>query len=225
MVKPIITPNDLKVVIMPGTLVIILSGICFAADIIVPFILALLIAVVLNPVVQRMVKLHIPCVITVSLLIVIIVMLMVLLLVYLGTSLNGLARTLPQYRSSLVIPLKNLEPRLQRTGIGASVDELVKYIDPNAAMTLVTNLLAQLSDTMSSMFLLLLTVVFMLLEVSQLPNKLRQMMSRPIEGMAAVQRATDSVSHYLVLETAISIVAGLVAWGMFAALDMRFAFV
>lgn len=225
MAKPIITLNGLKIVIMLGMLVIILSGIRVAADIIVPFILALFIAVVLNPVVQRMVKLRIPRVIAVSLLIVIIVMLMVLLLAYLDTSLNELARTLPQYRSSLVIPLKNLEPWLQRAGIGVSVDELVKYIDPNAAMTLVTNLLAQLSNAMSSIFLLLLTVVFMLLEVPQLPNKLKQMMSRPIEGMAAIQRAIDSVSHYLVLKTAISIVTGLVAWGMLAALDVRFAFV
>ena len=201
MAKRIITLNGLKIVIMLGMLVIILSGIRVAADIIVPFILALFIAVVLNPVVQRMVKLRIPRVIAVSLLIVIIVMLMVLLLAYLGTSLNELARTLPQYRSSLVIPLKNLEPWLQRAGIGVSVDE---YIDPNAAMTLVTNLLAQLSNAMSSIFLLLLTVVFMLLEVPQLPNKLKQMMSRPIEGMAAIQRAIDSVSHYLVLKTAIS---------------------
>ena len=225
MAKPIITLNGLKIVIMLGMLVIILSGIRVAADIIVPFILALFIAVVLNPVVQRMVKLRIPRVIAVSLLIVIIVMLMVLLLAYLGTSLNELARTLPQYRSSLVISLKNLEPWLQRAGIGVSVDELVKYIDPNAAMTLVTNLLAQMSNAMSSIFLLLLTVVFMLLEVPQLPNKLKQMMSRPIEGMAAIQRAIDSVSHYLVLKTAISIVTGLVAWGMLAALDVRFAFV
>lgn len=225
MAKPIITLNGLKIVIMLGMLVVILSGIRFAADIIVPFILALFIAVVLNPVVQRMTRCRIPRVIAVSLLIVIIVMLMVLLLAYLGTSLNELARTLPQYRSSLVIPLQRIEPWLQRAGIGVSVDELAKYIDPNAAMTLVTNLLTQLSNAMSSIFLLLLTVVFMLLEVPQLPEKLQQMMSRPVEGMAAIQRALDSVSHYLVLKTAISIVTGLVAWGMLAALDVRFAFV
>ncbi|EAT6597328.1 AI-2E family transporter [Salmonella enterica] len=216
MAKPIITLNGLKIVIMLGMLVVILSGIRFAADIIVPFILALFIAVVLNPVVQRMTRCRIPRVIAVSLLIVIIVMLMVLLLAYLGTSLNELARTLPQYRSSLVIPLQRIEPWLQRAGIGVSVDELAKYIDPNAAMTLVTNLLTQLSNAMSSIFLLLLTVVFMLLEVPQLPEKLQQMMSRPVEGMAAIQRALDSVSHYLVLKTAISIVTGLVAWGMLA---------
>jgi AI-2 transport protein TqsA len=72
---------------------------------------------------------------------------------------------------------------------GISVEELLKYIDPNAVMTIVTSLLAQLSNAMTSIFLLLLTVVFMLLEVPQLPAKLQQMMVRPVEGMGAIQRA------------------------------------
>ena len=225
MAKPIITLNGLKIVIMLGMLVIILTGIRFAADIIVPFILALFIAVVLSPLVQRMVKLRVPRVLAISLLVIVIVMATVLLLAYLGTSLNELARTLPQYRSSLVIPLKSLVPLLVRLGIGVSVDEMVKYIDPNAAMTLITNLLTQLTNAMSSIFLLLLTVVFMLLEVPQLPTKFQQIMVRPVEGMAAIQRAIDSVSHYLVLKTAISLVTGLVVWGMLTTLDVRFAFI
>jgi AI-2 transport protein TqsA len=52
MAKPIITLNGLKMVIMLGMLVIILTGIRFAADIIVPFILALFLAVIINPLVQ-----------------------------------------------------------------------------------------------------------------------------------------------------------------------------
>ena len=225
MAKPIITLNGLKIVIMLGMLVIILTGIRFAADIIVPFILALFIAVILNPLVQRMVRWRIPRVLAILLLITIIIMAMALLVTYLGTSLNELARTLPQYRSKLVIPLQQMEPWLQRAGSEVSVEELLKYIDPNAAMTLVTALLAQLSSAMTSIFLLLLTVVFMLVEVPQLPVKLQQMMVRPVEGMGAIQRALDSVSRYLVLKTAISIVTGLVAWAMLAVLDVRFAFV
>jgi AI-2 transport protein TqsA len=85
--------------------------------------------------------------------------------------------------ASLAIPLLQLEPWLQRAGIEVSVEELLKYIDPNAAMTIVTSLLAQLSNAMTSIFLLFLTVVFMLLEVPQLPAKLQQMMVRPVEGM------------------------------------------
>lgn len=225
MAKPIITLNGLKIVIMLGMLVIILCGIRFAAEIIVPFILALFIAVILNPLVQHMVRWCVPRVLAVSILMTIIVMAMVLLLAYLGSALNELTRTLPQYRNSIMTPLQAIEPLLQRVGIDVSVDQLAHYIDLNAAMTLLTNLLTQLSNAMSSIFLLLLTVLFMLLEVPQLPGKFQQMMARPVEGMAAIQRAIDSVSHYLVLKTAISIITGLVAWAMLAALDVRFAFV
>ena len=221
MAKPIITLNGLKIVIMLGMLVIILTGVRFAADIIVPFILALFIAVILNPLVQRMTRLRIPRVLAITLLISIIIVAMVLLVAYLGTSLNELARTLPKYRSSLAIPLLQLEPWLQRAGIEVSVEELLKYIDPNAAMTIVTSLLAQLSNAMTSIFLLFLTV----LEVPQLPAKLQQIMVRPAEGMGAIQRALDSVSRYLVLKTAISLVTGGVVWVMLLALDVRFAFV
>ncbi|PLM35368.1 pheromone autoinducer 2 transporter [Klebsiella quasipneumoniae] len=224
MAKPIITLNGLKMVIMLGMLVIILTGIRFAADIIVPFILALFLAVIINPLVQLLVRCRVPRVLAISLLIGLIVMLAVVLLASLGTSLNELARTLPQYRNYLYEPMQTIAPWLQRLGFTVSVVELNKYIDPNAVMTLVTGLLTQLSNAMSSIFLLLLTVVFMLLEVPQLPAKLQQLMSRPVEGMGAIQRAIDSVSHYLVLKTAISLVTGLVVWGMLVLLDVRFAF-
>ena len=74
MAKPIITLNGLKIVIMLGMLVIILCGIRFAAEIIVPFILALFIAVILNPLVQHMVRWRVPRVLAVSILMTIIVM-------------------------------------------------------------------------------------------------------------------------------------------------------
>jgi AI-2 transport protein TqsA len=81
MAKPIITLNGLKIVIMLGMLVIILTGVRFAADIIVPFILALFIAVILNPLVQRMTRLRIPRVLAITLLISIIIVAMVLVAV------------------------------------------------------------------------------------------------------------------------------------------------
>ena len=225
MAKPIITLNGLKIVIMLGMLVIILCGIRFAAEIIVPFILALFIAVILNPLVQHMVRWRVPRVLAVSILMTIIVMAMVLLLAYLGSALNELTRTLPQYRNSIMTPLQALEPLLQRVGIDVSVDQLAHYIDPNAAMTLLTNLLTQLSNAMSSIFLLLLTVLFMLLEVPQLPGKFQQMMARPVEGMAAIQRAIDSVFSLSGAENSHQHHHRLWSLGDARPLDVRFAFV
>ena len=124
MAKPIITLNGLKMVIMLGMLVIILTGIRFAADIIVPFILALFLAVIINPLVQLLVRCRVPRVLAISLLIGLIVMLAVVLLASLGTSLNELARTLPQYRNYLYEPMQTIAPWLQRLGFTVSVVEL-----------------------------------------------------------------------------------------------------
>ena len=110
MAKPIITLNGLKMVIMLGMLVIILTGIRFAADIIVPFILALFLAVIINPLVQLLVRCRVPRVLAISLLIGLIVMLAIVLLASLGTSLNELARTLPQYRNYLMSRCKPSRP-------------------------------------------------------------------------------------------------------------------
>lgn len=110
MAKPIITLSGLKAVIMLGMLIIIMAGIKVAAEIIVPFILALFIAVILNPVITRLEKIRLPRVLAIMLVVLVIILLMALLMAYLGTSLNELARTLPQYRSSLIAPLKTLEP-------------------------------------------------------------------------------------------------------------------
>ena len=95
MAKPIITLNGLKMVIMLGMLVIILTGIRFAADIIVPFILALFLAVIINPLVQLLVRCRVPRVLAISLLIGLIVMLAIVLLASLG-NIDGGAGDLAQ---------------------------------------------------------------------------------------------------------------------------------
>ena len=77
---------------------------------------------------------------------------------------------------------------------------------------------------MAGLFLLLMTVAFMLLEVTQLPYKIEQLSDDPGKGMANVQRALDSVTRYLVIKTLISVVTGLAVWALLAFIGVRFAF-
>ncbi len=118
MAKPIITLNGLKIVIMFGNAGHYYLRYPFCRrDHRAVYSSALFIAVILNPLVQHMVRWRVPRVLAVSILMTIIVMAMVLLLAYLGSALNELTRTLPQYRNSIMTPLQALEPLLQRVGI------------------------------------------------------------------------------------------------------------
>lgn len=212
-----------KVVVTLGMLVIIFAGIRASADLVVPFILALFLAVILHPLVKFLQRRGIPQVLAVLLLTSIIVLAGVLLLTSLVGMLNDFARTLPQYRLIMTERLRDLQHLAVQAGIPFSFYEGMALADPNAVINLVSRLLTQLSGTVSDLFLLLMTVVFMLLEVPLLTRKLPQIMRSPLAGNAAIQQALNSVSHYLILKTAISLLTGGIVWLMLWLLDVRFA--
>lgn len=221
--------NDrkLRLIMMLAMLVVILAGIKAAADIVVPFLLAVFLAIVLNPLVVLLERCRVPRGLGVMLLVIVVVVLLLTFIGMLGSSLNEFARSLPQYRGMMLEKLRALQYYADRFNIDMtlSADAVVKYVDPGATMNLVTRLLSYLSGAMTSIFLLLMTVVFMLFEVKVLPFKLRQALDKPSEGMAVIQRALKGVTHYLVIKTAISLATGLIVWGFLTWVGVRFAFI
>lgn len=224
-----LTFNDRKfrLIMTLAMLVVIFAGIKAAADIVVPFLLAVFLAIVLNPLVVWLERCRVPRALSVMLLVIAVVLLMLTFIGMLGSSLNEFARSLPQYRGMMVEKIHALQYYAERFNIDItfSADAVVKFVDPGATMNLVTRLLSQLSGAMTSIFLLLMTVVFMLFEVQVLPLKLRQALSNPDEGMAAIRRALQGVTHYLVIKTAISLVTGLIVWAFLSWVGVRFAFI
>ncbi|MDN5681487.1 MAG: AI-2E family transporter [Ewingella sp.] len=224
MAKSVVTVKGLKIAIMMGMLVIIFAGIKSAADIIVPFILALFLAFVFNPLIVRLERIRFPRPLAVLLVAAIVVMLMVFLTSMLIVTLNDFGRTLPQYRGLISQKFEDLQSLLQINGLGFSFETLAGYFDPGYAINLISRLITHLSNAMAGVFLLVMTVVFMLLEVPQLPYKLNQLSENREQGAGSIQRALDSVTRYLVIKTLISIATGLTIWALLALLGVRFAF-
>lgn len=219
--------RKLRLIMMLAMLVVILAGIKAASEIVVPFLLAVFLAIVLNPLVVLLERCRVPRALGVMLLVIAIVVLLLTFIGMLGSSLNEFARSLPQYRGMMLEKLRALQYYAQRFNIDLtfSAEAVVKYVDPGATMNLVTRLLGHLSGAMTSIFLLLMTVVFMLFEATVLPFKLRQALEKPNEGMAAIQRALKGVTHYLVIKTVISVATGLIVWGFLTWVGVRFAFI
>lgn len=223
--RTLLTDRSLRLVIMLAMLVVILAGIKAAASIVVPFLLALFLTIVLNPLVAMLERWRVPRVLGVALLVVTVVVLLMLLLGTLGASLNEFARSLPQYRGVMMEKVRELQHYGQRFNIPISSEAVIQYVDPSAAMNLVTRLLSHLSGAMTNIFLLLMTVVFMLFEVNLLPYKLQQAMEQPQKGMVNIRRALDGVTHYLVIKTVISLATGVIVWLFLAAVGVRFSFI
>lgn len=219
--------SKFRLIMILAMLVVIFAGIKAAADIVVPFLLAVFLAIVFNPLILLLERYRVPRGISVMLLVIIVVILLLMLIGLLGASLNEFARSLPQYRGVMIEKIRELQHYADRFNINVTIsaDAVIKFIDPGATMNVVTRLLGHLSGTMTSIFLLLMTVVFMLFEVKVLPFKLRQVLNKPDEGMATVHRVLRGITHYLVIKTAISLATGLIVWGLLTWIGVRFAFI
>lgn len=223
MSRTVLSAQGTRIAIMASALVIILAGVRAASEIIVPFLLALFLAIILNPLVKILMKLRLPRSAAVGLVLVIIILGLTLMIGMLGASLNDFSRTLPQYRGMLASKLVALQHIAERLNLNFSPVELANHFDPGVVMNMATRIVTQLSGAMSSLFLLLMTVVFMLMEVPHLPYKLRKSLSNADAGMGSIQRALDGVTQYLALKTGISLITGVVVWLMLHLMGIRFA--
>lgn len=206
-----------------AALVIILAGIHAAADILVPMLLALFFAIVLNPLVTWFLRRGFNR--TMSITIVVVVMLVALTLLFgvLAASLNDFIAMLPKYNKELTRRLLDLQEIFPFLNLHVSPERMLKRMDSEKVMTYATTLMTQLSGAMASIVLLVMTVVFMLFEVRHLPYKLRFALSNPQIHIAGLHRALKGVSHYLALKTLISLWTGFIIWLGLELMGIQFA--
>jgi AI-2 transport protein TqsA len=73
-------------------------------------------------------------------------------------------------------------------------------------------ILSALSSLLTNALLILLTVVFMLLEAADLPEKLRVVLRNPERSLSTIEKFSQNAKRYLIIKTLISAAVGLVIW-------------
>ncbi len=206
-----------------AALVIILAGIHAAADILVPMLLALFFAIVLNPLVTWFLRRGFNRTMAITIVVVVMLIGLTLLFGVLAASLNEFIALLPKYNKELTRKLLDLQEIFPFLNLHVSPERMLKRMDSEKVMTFATALMTQLSGAMASIVLLVMTVVFMLFEVRHVPYKLRFALRNPQIHIAGLHRALKGVSHYLALKTLISLWTGVIIWLGLQLMGIQFA--
>ncbi|MBM7070772.1 AI-2E family transporter [Shewanella sp. 202IG2-18] len=199
-----------KSFIILACLVIVLAGIKAASSIVVPFVLSIFIAVICNPAIKLMSRYRVPKWLSVIVLVVFIVMMGMWLTSIVGSSVNEFSDQLPQYREQLVQQFTWVIDRLQSFNIQISKQQVLNYFDPGVALSMTTNMLSGVGNVMANVFLIILTVVFMLFEADSFPTKLHFALDDPEMRIKQIDRFLQSVNQYMVIKTLVSLATGLV---------------
>ncbi len=162
-----------------AALVIIGWGIYQAQSLLVLMLVALFLAVLGAQPVLWLKRKHVPSILAV--LIVLAGMVTILLIIggIVGTSFAGFSSSIPFYQTRIGEEVQALKAFLAKKGIAITDNAILGYINPGAVMSLTAGLLSGVTSTLSSAFLILLTVAFMLLEISSFQFMLSVILNDP----------------------------------------------
>ncbi|MFT4766582.1 MAG: AI-2 transport protein TqsA [Oleispira sp.] len=205
--KPLVNHN---VMINLAAFIIIVAGLKAATQLLVPFLLAVFIAVLCAPMMIWLKEKKVPSILSVLLVAMLFFLVTATLGTVVGSSLSAFYQDLPEYEQKLQQQGAGMIAMLN--GLGIVVDEAVlsNYIDPGAAMKMVAKVFSGLGSVLTNTFLILFSVIFILLEASDFPEKLKRALGSKTQAFDYFQSFSDSVQRYLLIKTLVSIGTGII---------------
>ena len=203
--------SSLRTLLVMASVVIILAGLKTASAIIVPFLMSVFIAISCYPLIDWAGRHRIPRWLAIVLVILLIVIMGMFLAGLVGRSMNDFSAKLPSYREQLGDKFAMLTHYLTVLDIRIDKSQLLSYLDPGMAMSVVSNLLSGVGGVMTNFMLILLTVVFMLFEADSFPRKVHIALDDPAMKLQHIDRFLASVKNYLAIKTGVSLLTGFLA--------------
>jgi predicted PurR-regulated permease PerM len=201
-----------QVLIVLASFIIIVAGMKAAESIIVPFLLAIFISIIASPPYFWLQDKGIPK--AIALLVVILLFLIAISLIGLlvGTSVTDFTSKIPFYQQKLESQTEAIVKWFIQAQIIEPDFKLTEAFNPASVLKLVGDTLNQVSNLFANGFLILLTVIFMMLEVTSLPVKLKKIFSNPEESIERVQSVAQNINKYIAIKTWICLGTGILVY-------------
>jgi len=209
MTEQINSSRGLRILISVAALVIIIAGVSLAQSVVVLFLVSFFLALLGTPAVLWLKEKHIPSVFAVLIVMAGMIVIILLIGVQIGTSFSSFSDNLPALQSRIREQVLGLIVLLKSKGIVVQENFFLDYVNPETIMKLTADLLTGLSSVLSDLVLILLTVTFILLEVSSFPLKLRAVIGDPKQKFPQFTHFANDMKRYMVIKTLISLATGI----------------
>jgi AI-2 transport protein TqsA len=214
-----------------AALFIVIYALQAATTLIIPFLLAIFLALITLKPLFWLQRKGIPAFIAALIIVASIMTILLLFGSLLGTSIAEFTTALPSYQARLDVILDRL---IGATPNFLSINEanlsISQIIDPGWAMSFVATILNALRDVLTNAFLIMFTMIFILLEVSAFEVKLLAAFKRNKDSFVRQKMYVNNLGRYLGIKTIVSIATGITVtvvtsmigldfpflWGMFA---------
>lgn len=189
--------------------VVLVAGARASADIIVPFLLSVILAVLFAGPMSWLQNRGLPRWLAVSMIITFLFGVTLAFGTVVGASVIDFSKSLPFYNERLQEEVGGLLVWLAAHGLEVSRDIVADSFDPAAVLTVAGRIFTGIGDVLGRVGLILLTMTFILLEWSGFRHKTRVAFAHSDDYLARFVEIGDNIKRYLMLKTLISLATGV----------------
>lgn len=191
--------------IVAGALSLVITLMKIAAPLLAPLLLSIFIAIVAIPALDWMRRHGAPKLLGLAVVAFVLIDVGSLLALLTTGALEGFKESLPSYQERFMLLSQELGGWLEGVGLANSTEALPDLMDPTKLMVLVRLMLSNASGVFATAFLVLLTVIFILLEVPTMQAKLRAAFHLTEDGEARLRQLLDNTNRYMLIKTLASL--------------------
>jgi len=192
-----------------ASFVVIVLGMQMAESILVPFLLALFLAVISASPFFWLKRHKVPSWLAMLLVIFVVIAFMTGIALLVGNSVTEFLNQVPRYQESLMDQTRDLVVMLKDWGFDISFDAVTEFFNPGTIMQVSANALQTLSGVLTNVFLILMMVIIMMIESLSLPDKMRVALKNPKPYLEFIDKFNDTIEHYMLMKTSLNIVTGV----------------
>ena len=216
------TSSFSRFLVVAAAFVIVVSGLKMAGPLLVPFLLAVFIAMIVSPLLAWLKRYHLPNIVAIFVVIALVFSVGLILAAVIGSSVDNFRQDIPTYSAKLTAMSTSIQQWLSQRGITIDSEQWSSSFNPGAVMGVVGNTLASFGNVMTNAVMILLTVIFILAENVSFGEKLRSATGSN-NSQEWLRTFSDSVHSYLAIKAAISLLTGLVIFVWLTILGVDYA--
>ncbi len=198
-----------QVLLVLASLTVVIAGLKAASSIVVPLLMAIFLAIISAAMLQWLQRRGLPLWAAMTLVLLLLASTLVTLGSLIGASINQFSSALPRYEAQLNSLITQATVWLGGLGIKLPAGGVTELFDPAGAAKLLGRLLSGFGGLLANSMLIILTVLFLMVESTSLPEKLRSISRNPDKALGDLAAFMASVNHYLVIKAVMSLITGL----------------
>ena len=212
--------------------VVVVAGIMSAKSLLVPFLMAIFLAIICSPPLFWLRQKKVPVALSVFVVVSVVIVIQLGLTTMIGSSLADFSKALPNYQDRLQGIVREGIVWVEGLGINITDDMIMEQFNPGKLMVIVGGMLNNLLGMMKNTFMILLAFMFIMLEAAGIPAKIQAIAGGGKGALEKYGAISKGVNRYLFLKSLTSLGTGILAavslqiigvdfaimWGMVAVL-------